>query len=207
MGRIKAKLGLDQCFIWFNGAAPLKKSSMEYFASLDMPIFNIYGLSECTGPTTVCLPLDFSLYHASRPLKGCRVILADKDHHGEGEIRIKGRHIMMGYKDNEQATREAIDDEGFLCTGDLGTLDPDGGWLRITGRIKELIITAGGENVAPNPIEENFKTICPACSNIVLLGEGQRFVSALITLKVDMDMKKMLPTNKLVNQAIHFIKK
>jgi long-chain-fatty-acid--CoA ligase ACSBG len=78
--------------------------------------------------------------------------------------------------------------------------------LMSTGRIKELIITAGGENVAPVPIEDNFKISCPACSNIMLLGENQRFMAALITLKVEIDMKTGLPSNKLTNDAVKFIK-
>ena len=80
------------------------------------------------------------------------------------------------------------------------------GFLKITGRIKELIITAGGENVAPVPIEDNFKLFCPACSNIMLLGENQRFMAALITFKVDIDMTTGMPSNKLTNEAVKFFK-
>lgn len=77
---------------------------------------------------------------------------------------------MMGYLKNENATMETIDKDGFMVTGDRGKLDAEG-FLQITGRIKELIITAGGENVAPVPIEDNFKATFPACSNIMVLGE------------------------------------
>lgn len=78
--------------------------------------------------------------------------------------------------------------------------------MKITGRIKELIIGAGGENIAPVPIEDAFKANCIACSNIMLVGEGQRFMAALITFKVDVDMKTGLPSNKLTPDAINFIK-
>ena len=111
----------------------------------------------------------------------------------------------MGYLKNEQATLETIDENGYFKTGDQGRIDK-GGFLKITGRIKELIITAGGENVAPVPIEDNFKVACPACSNIMLLGENQRFMAALITFKVDIDMTTGLPSNKLTSDAIKFIK-
>ena len=111
----------------------------------------------------------------------------------------------MGYLKNEQATLETIDEHGYFKTGDQGRIDK-GGFLKITGRIKELIITAGGENVAPVPIEDNFKVACPACSNIMLLGENQRFMAALITFKVDIDMTTGLPSNKLTGDAIKFIK-
>lgn len=112
---------------------------------------------------------------------------------------------MMGYLNNPEATRECITKDGFFRTGDLGTIDAKG-FLRITGRIKELIITAGGENVAPVPIEDNFKLVCPACSNIMLIGENQRFMSALITFKVDVDMTTGLPSKNLTKEATDFIK-
>ena len=93
---------------------------------------------------------------------------------------------MMGYLKNEEATSEVMDEDGYFKTGDQGKFD--GRFLKITGRIKELIITAGGENVAPVPIEDTFKEECPACSNIMVVGEQQRFMAALITFKVGMDM-------------------
>jgi len=82
----------------------------------------------------------------------------------------------------------------------------DKGFLKITGRIKELIITAGGENVAPVPIEDNFKEACPACANIMLVGENRRFMSALITFKVEIDMKKGVPSNDLIEEAVRYFK-
>jgi long-chain-fatty-acid--CoA ligase ACSBG len=103
---------------------------------------------------------------------------------------------MMGYLKNEEATKDCIDENGYFKTGDQGRIDK-GGYLKITGRIKELIITAGGENVAPVPIEDNFKEACPACSNIMLIGENRRFMAALITLKVDIDMTTGLPSKDL----------
>ena len=106
---------------------------------------------------------------------------------------------MMGYLKNEEATKECIDENGFFKTGDLGRLEK--GYLKITGRIKELIITAGGENVAPVPIEDNFKLACPACSNIMLVGENQRFMAALITFKVDIDMLTGLPSKNLLSET------
>lgn len=113
---------------------------------------------------------------------------------------MRGRNIMMGYLKNEQATRDSIDAQGYMHSGDRGKIDADG-FLRITGRIKELIITAGGENVAPVPIEDNFKLECPACSNIMMLGEQQRFMAALITFKVDVDPKSGVPSKILTAEA------
>lgn len=202
--RIKQAIGLDQCNFFFYGAAPLKQTSIDYFASLDIPLFNMYGLSETSGSTTVSYHNDFSLQHAGKQMNGGHIKIADQDEKGDGEIRIFGRHVMMGYLKNEQATIDTIDDQGYFKTGDQGRIEK--GFLKITGRIKELIITAGGENVAPVPIEDNFKVQCPACSNIMLVGENQRFMAALITFKVDIDMTTGLPSNKLTSEAAKFIK-
>ncbi len=112
----------------------------------------------------------------------------------------------MGYLKNAQATKECITSDGYFKSGDQGRLDK-GGFLKITGRIKELIITAGGENVAPVPIEDNFKEECPICSNIMLIGENRRFMSALITFKAEMDMKTGLPSEQLLPETVAFIKR
>ena len=118
---------------------------------------------------------------------------------------MRGRQIMMGYFKNEKATIEAIDTDGFLHSGDRGKIDSRG-FLAITGRIKELIITAGGENVAPVPIEDCFKEMCPPCSNIMLVGEGRRFLAALITFKVEVDLTNGQPSLNLLQEARTFFK-
>jgi len=133
-------------------------------------------------------------------MDGCDLVIANPDENGEGEICMRGRNIMMGYLKNEKATRETIDSQGFVRSGDRGKLDADG-FLRITGRIKELIIGAGGENIAPVPVEDTFKLMCPACSNIMMIGEQQRFMAALITFKVDVDPKSGVPSRNLTNEA------
>lgn len=122
----------------------------------------------------------------------------DKD--GEGEICMRGRNTMMGYLKNEKATMETIDSLGFVRSGDKGRIEKDG-HLKITGRIKELIITAGGENVAPVPIEDNFKQLFPPCSNIMVVGEAQRFLACLITFKVDVDLVTFMPSKNLTLEA------
>ena len=130
----------------------------------------MYGLSETTGTTTVGYLEDFSLDHAGQAFQGAHIKIADQDEKGVGEITISGRHVMMGYLKNEKATREVIDEHGYFKSGDQGRLD-NGRFLKITGRIKELIIGAGGENIAPVPIEDGFKLHCAACSNIMIVGE------------------------------------
>ena len=135
-----------------------------------MPLFNLYGLSESTGPAVFSNIDSFSLQHASEALPGTHIRIADPDEKGVGEITLAGRGIMMGYLNNEQATKECIDENGYFKTGDTGRID-NGRFLKITGRIKELIIGAGGENLAPVPIEDAFKHTCVACSNIMIVGE------------------------------------
>jgi long-chain-fatty-acid--CoA ligase ACSBG len=205
LSRIKEAIGLDKAELFMFGAAPLKQSTIEYFASLDITLMNMYGLSETTGSATVSPLSKYKINSAGRSIKGGEIKIADPDEKGVGEIWIRGRHVMMGYFKNQEATKECIDKDGYFKSGDLGTLDAQG-YLRITGRIKELIITAGGENVAPVPIEETFKQICPACSNIMLVGENQRFMGALITLKVDIDMTSGLPSKNLTQEAKEFLK-
>lgn len=148
----------------------MKKASVEYFGSLDMVLFNLYGMSETTGAFTIQTFNKFSFTAAGFAMDGCDLMIANPDENGEGEICMRGRNIMMGYLKNEQATRETIDSQGYVHSGDRGKIDSDG-FLHITGRIKELIITAGGENIAPVPVEDNFKLMCPACSNIMMIGE------------------------------------
>ena len=168
--RIKAAIGLDHCVGFFYGAAPLKHSSLAYFASLDIPLFNLYGLSETTGATTISTKEEFDFATCGKAMPGTEIIIMSPDDNGEGEICIRSRSVMMGYYKNVDATKDAIDTNGFFKSGDKGKIDSKG-FLRITGRIKELIIGAGGENIAPVPVEDNFKLMCPPCSNIMMVGE------------------------------------
>ena len=138
-------------------------------------------------------------------LDGTHIKIANPDENGEGEICISGRTIMMGYLKNESATTEVIDQDGYFKTGDLGKI-VDGKWLKITGRIKELIITAGGENVAPVIIEDLFKLHFPPCSNIMLVGENERFIAALISFKCDLDMATGEPKNTLLPESVKYFK-
>jgi len=206
LSRIKAALGLDKCEVFFYGAAPLKQSSVDYFASLDMPMFNMYGMSETSGAVTIHTFEKFKLDAAGFALPGTDLIIKNPDENGEGEICMRGRNTMMGYLDNEAETIKCIDSYGYVQSGDKGKIDNEG-FLKITGRIKELIITAGGENVAPVLLEDNFKVEFPPCSNIMVVGDNQRFLAALVTLKVDIDLNTGNPTDTLLPEAINYFKK
>ena len=167
----RAAIGLDQCTTYSYGAAALKQTTVDFFDGLNMPLFNLYGMSENTGPFVVQSHDKYHLAKSGWPMPSNQLMIYKPDEHGEGEICMRGRNIMNGYLKNAVATRGAIDEHGFLHTGDKGRHDSDD-HLVITGRIKELIITAGGENIAPVPIEDIFKMECLPCSNIMVLGEG-----------------------------------
>ena len=151
-------------------------STREYFLSLNILLHNAYGMSESSGATTISKPLNFDAFDlnflksAGNTEAGMELKIHNPDKDGNGEICYRGRHIFMGYYKNEKATKETIDEEGFLHSGDIGMLDKKGN-LTITGRIKELLITAGGENVAPVLIENWIKEELPFISNCVVIGD------------------------------------
>jgi long-chain-fatty-acid--CoA ligase ACSBG len=108
-----------------------------------------------------------------------------KDADGTGELCIKGRHVFMGYLNGQEKTNETFDEEGWLHTGDIAKIEPDG-YLYITGRLKELIITAGGENIAPIPIEDSLKAAAPRLiSGSMVIGDKRKYLIILVTLKVN----------------------
>ncbi|XP_035869170.1 long-chain-fatty-acid--CoA ligase ACSBG1 isoform X4 [Phyllostomus discolor] len=140
---------------------------------------------------------------SGKVLPGCRAKLVNQDAEGTGEVCVWGRNVFMGYLNMEDRTREAIDADGWLHTGDLGRLDADG-FLYITGRLKELIVTAGGENVPPVPIEEAVKVELPIVSSAMLIGDQRKFLSMLLTLKCTLDPDTSDPTDQLTEQAVEF---
>ena len=149
----------------------MKRSTVEFFASLDMPLMNVYGLSESGGPITSPSINKFNFDTVGVCIEGGELKIDHPDENGIGEICGRGRNIMMGYFKNEEATKEVIDSDGWLHTGDKGRID-ENGFLYVTGRIKEIIITAGGENIGPVAIEDTFKSFCPMVSNIMVIGEN-----------------------------------
>ncbi|MEQ2188121.1 hypothetical protein GOODEAATRI_011677, partial [Goodea atripinnis] len=181
--KVRKALGLDRCNKCYTGAAPITKDTLEFFLSLDIPLYELYGMSETTGPHTISTPEAFKLTSCGKEIPGCKTKLHSPDEEGNGEICFWGRHIFMGYLNMLDKTEEAIDKDGWLHSGDLGKHD-ESGFLFITGRIKELIITAGGENVPPIPIEDAVKEAVPLISNAMLIGDKRKFLTMLLTIKV-----------------------
>lgn len=183
----KRQMGLDACRYFYSGAAPISHDTLRFFGGLDMPIFELYGMSESSGPQTVGTASRYAWGTVGRALPGTEIKIEHvedrngrQDPAGEGEVCIRGRHVMMGYLKDAEATSQAVDGDGWLHSGDLGTVTPDG-LLRITGRIKELIIGAGGENVAPVPIEDRIKALCKDVSQVMVVGDRRKYLVALVT--------------------------
>ena len=178
-------MGLQDVKFFTFGAAPLKKSTLSFFKSLTIPIFNTYGMSESTGPQFMNIgERNVDLKSAGTPLSGTEGKIFNQDKDGVGEICFRGRNRFMGYYKNEEATLETIDEEGYLHSGDQGYINKQGN-LFITGRFKEILKTAGGEMVAPLPIEEHIHTSSPIFNIIVVIGDDRKYLSALLTLKTD----------------------
>lgn len=181
--KVRQALGLDRARLLGTAAAPISKETLDFFLSLNIPIYEIYGMSETTGPQTATYPGHLRTGSAGIAIPGTEMKIENPDAEGNGEICWRGRHVFLGYMKNDQATAEAVDAEGFLHSGDIGKLDADG-FLYITGRIKELIITAGGENIPPVILEEEIKKeIGTVVSNVMVVGDRRKFLACLITIK------------------------
>ncbi|TDD35377.1 long-chain fatty acid--CoA ligase [Actinomadura sp. KC06] len=172
---MRALLGLDRVQQASSAAAPLPIDVARFFAGLGMKIFDAYGMTETTGAITANRSDCFKLGTVGRPLDGVELRLAD-----DGEILVRGATCTPGYLDRPDATADLIDPDGWIRTGDVGRLDPDG-FLTVVDRKKELIITAGGENVAPSLIENHLKEH-PLIGQALAFGDRRPHVVALITL-------------------------
>ena len=172
--KVKAAIGFDRARLLSSGAAPIAPDVLAFFASIDMPIREVYGQSEDSGPTSYNLVGRTRIGSVGPPLPGVEVKLAD-----DGEILVRGTNVFLGYYKDPQATAEAIKD-GWLCSGDLGAFDSDG-FLTITGRKKEIIITAGGKNITPKNIEAALKQ-SSIVGEAVVIGDRRKYLTALVTL-------------------------
>ncbi|XP_027222040.1 long-chain-fatty-acid--CoA ligase ACSBG2 [Penaeus vannamei] len=190
LNKVKAAIGFNRAEKFVSGAAPISKDVLEYFMSINIPIMEGYGMSESLSICSMSYPEQdrFRLGSVGKALPQCYTKLAPVDgcKPDEGEICMKGRSVFMGYLHMPEKTSETIDDEGWLHSGDIGRFDEDG-FLYITGRIKELIITAGGENIPPVLIEEAVKKELPFVSFAFLCGDRRKYLSMLLTLKAETD--------------------
>jgi long-chain acyl-CoA synthetase len=172
--KLKPAVGLGRTKVCVSGAAPIARQVLEFFASLDILVLEVYGQSEDTGPTSFNRPDRFLLGSVGPAIPGVEVKLADDE-----EILVRGKNVFLGYYKEPEATAETLVD-GWLHSGDLGRLD-DKGFLHITGRKKDILITAGGKNIAPKNIEASLKNH-PLINEAVVIGDRRKYLTVLLTL-------------------------
>jgi long-chain acyl-CoA synthetase len=172
-GKLRAALG-GRVRWAVSGGAPLGTRLGHFYRGIGLTVLEGYGLTETTAASTVTTPGMTKIGTVGRPLPGVSIRIAD-----DGEILIKGGQVFVGYYNNEAATAEALRD-GWFSTGDIGELDEDG-CLRITGRKKELIVTAGGKNVAPAVLEDRLRAH-RLVSQCMVVGDAQPYIACLVTL-------------------------
>jgi long-chain acyl-CoA synthetase len=160
-----------------SGAAPINPEILRFFDAAGVLVVEGWGMTETSTAATISSPDDFKIGTIGKPFPGCEVKIAD-----DGEILVKGPNVFQGYYKNEEATREAIVD-GWLHTGDIGEYD-DEGYLTITGRKKDIIITAGGKNITPANLEAEIKQ-SPYVSQCVVVGDRRPYLVALVTLDME----------------------
>ncbi len=177
LSKIRAALG-GRVKYAVSGSAPLGLRLGHFYRSLGLTILEGYGLTETTAPVSINLPSMFKIGKVGPPLPGVAVRIAE-----DGEIQVKGICVFAGYWNNEEATKEAFDGEWYK-TGDIGRFDADG-YLEITGRKKEIIVTAGGKNVAPAGLEDPIRAN-PIIGQVIVVGDQKPYISALITLDEEM---------------------
>ena len=177
LNKVKPALGMGRARVCVSGAAPVSADILRFFSGLDLIILEVYGQSEDTGPTTFNRPGATRYGTVGPRIPGIDVKIAE-----DGEILVKGPNVFKGYYKDEAATAAALTD-GWLHSGDLGEFDEEG-FLSITGRKKDIIITAGGKNIAPKNIEAALKGH-DVVGEAVVIGDRRKFLSALITLDPD----------------------
>jgi len=173
--KIRHEVGLDAAHILISAAAPIHPELLKWFHAIGLPITELYGQTETCGPTTCNPPARNHIGTVGTAIPGVQVRIAD-----DGEILVKGGNVCMGYLDDKRATAELIDADGWLHSGDVGSLDANG-YLTVTGRKKDLIITAAGQNIAPQEIESDLR-LHHLVSEAIVIGEGRRYLTAVLTL-------------------------
>jgi long-chain acyl-CoA synthetase len=161
-----------------SGGAPLGARLGHFFRGAGVTILEAYGLTETTAGTTLNRPGAIRIGTVGRPIPGTSVKIAE-----DGEVLIKGDQVFSGYWNNEASTKEALTDGRWFRSGDIGVLDDDG-FLSITGRKKEIIVTAAGKNVAPAVLEDRMRSN-PLVSQVMVVGDAKPFIAALVTLDPD----------------------
>ena len=198
--KLKTAVGFGNLTFAISGAAPINPEILDLFQKLDIPLFEGYGMTENTAAATLNYTNHNKIGSVGLPIDETKIKISEN-----GEVLIKGNHVMRGYYKNDEATKETIIDN-WLHTGDVGKIDSDG-YLYITGRIKEIYVSSGGKNIAPLVIEETMKSI-PLVSQCFLIGDKRKYCSALLTLDVGAILrdKLMVETLKIPKNPLEQIK-
>ena len=175
---LRERLGLVRIRWAGCGAAPIAPQVLEFFWAIGVPIRELYGQTEGTALATWTPADDVRIGSVGKALPGVEVKIAD-----DGEVLVRSRGVFAGYYRNEEATRATIDDEGWLHSGDVGVLDADG-FLKITDRKKDIIITSGGKNISPSWIE-NLLKVSPFVREAIVIGDRRKYITALIGIELD----------------------
>ncbi|PWD41962.1 long-chain fatty acid--CoA ligase [Gordonia paraffinivorans] len=174
--KVRAALGLDEVAFAGSGAAAIPVEVLKFFLGLGIPVLEVWGMSETTGVSTMTTPDDLKIGSVGKPIRGIEVKLAE-----DGELLVRGPVVMNGYRKQPDKTAETIDPDGWLATGDIATIDADG-HVTIVDRKKELIINEAGKNMSPTNIENTMKAASSLISQVVAIGDGRPYVSALVVL-------------------------
>jgi len=177
---LRERLGFDRAESVNVGAAPTPAEVIEFFHAIGIPVAELWGMSETCGAGAMNPPERIKIGTVGPPTPGVELRLAD-----DGEVMVRSRVVMAGYRNDPEKTSEVIDENGWLATGDLGEFDEDG-YLRIVDRKKELIINAAGKNMSPANIEAQVKSGSPLIGQAIAIGDGRPYNVALITLDPDM---------------------
>jgi long-chain acyl-CoA synthetase len=175
---LRDKVGMGRIRYALSGAAPIAPQVLEWLWALGVPVLEGYGMTENTAQATVTPPDDVRIGKVGTAVPGCELKIAE-----DGEILTRGAGTFLGYFRNPEATAEAVDADGWLHTGDVGGLDDDG-FLTITDRKKDIVITAGGKNISPSEIENRLK-VSPYVREAVVIGDRRRYLVALIGIELD----------------------
>ena len=172
---LRSKIGLDRCHLAVTSTAPCRPEVHEFWAALGLPLYEVWGMSELTGPATSVPIDDHRAPSVGVPLPGVEARLGE-----DGELLIRGGNVMVGYYRDPEKTAEAIDSDGWVHSGDIAQLGPDGHY-RIVDRKKELIITSSGKNISPANLEAVAKS-SPIIGQTVAIGDGHSFITVLVVL-------------------------
>uniref|UniRef100_A0A1A9W6S3 long-chain-fatty-acid--CoA ligase n=1 Tax=Glossina brevipalpis TaxID=37001 RepID=A0A1A9W6S3_9MUSC len=202
---IKMNLGLENMQFFIVGAAPSDLELKRFYLDIKIPLLDAFAMSETAAGGT--FNADFNnLKTVGKPLPGLEIQINAPDKRGQGEVCIRGRSVFMGYLKNESKTRETIQADGWLRTGDLGYLDPSG-CLELRGRIKDLIITSGGENIPPLRIEQIIKRELPCIGNAFVAGDGRKYLTVLLTFKTFIDTSRHIPLDDLEPETVKWFQR